>query len=75
MHNLPLYIVELLKSTITWCNIKLVLMTAEPAVAAFIAQRIVPRETCHYGGDGGRIYGVHVMREGVFDSRIVSPWN
>ena len=38
-------------------------------------QRIVPREACNFGGDGRRIYGVHVMREGVLDSQIVSPWN
>ena len=38
-------------------------------------RRFVPREAYHFGGDGERIDEVYVMREGVFDSRIVSPWN
>ena len=25
--------------------------------------------------DGGRIYGIYDMREGIFYSRIASPWN
>ena len=49
-------------------------MTAEPAAGAFVAidELFIEKRVISVRGDGGRIYAVHAMREGVFDSRIVS---
>ena len=58
----------------SWSEFVLALVTAQPAVTPFNIVTCSTRSVSVFG-DGGRIYGIYVMREGIFDSRIASPRN
>ena len=49
-------------------------MTAQQAVTPFNILSCSTRSVSIFC-DGGRIYGIYVMREGIFYSWIASQWN